>query len=245
MAGQDHRHPASHRRKLSTMRSLLRKAVETDPSSLCTWQKSAGHKGRPGREVGAEGKNATHKNHQGVYTLIIRLAAPCRIAVGRHLAVLFKRGLYLYTGSALGRGSTSLEGRISRHLSRHKNDFWHIDRILSSDSTYVVSVILAKTTSKAECKVNRALLMGPNVRVLTKGIGCSDCKCESHFLAAAGTLSVLRRKVRLCYTSLGLRPRTLKCLRTNGPCEYTTEMSRPRSKAIAQGIRTRRSMSHQ
>lgn len=215
------------------MRSLLRKAVETDPSSLCTWQKSAGHKGRPGREVGAEGKNTTHKNHQGVYTLIIRLPAPCRIAVGRHLAVLFKRGLYLYTGSALGRGSTSLEGRIGRHLSRHKNDFWHIDRILSSDSRSVVSVVFAKTTSKAECRVNAALLMDPEIEVLAKGIGSSDCKCESHFLAAGCTLSVLRRKVRLCYTSLSLHPRTLKCRRTHRPCEFTIQSSRPRSKAIA------------
>ena len=182
---------------------------------------------------------------RGVYTLIIRLAAPCSIAVGRHLSVLFKRGLYLYTGSALGRGSTSLEGRISRHLSRHKNDFWHIDRILSSDSRYAVSVIFAKTTSKAECRVNRALLMDPNIGVLTKGIGSSDCKCESHFLATGRTLSVLRRKVRLCYTSLGLRPRTLKCRRTHRPCESTIQSSRPRSKAIARGIRTRRSMPHQ
>lgn len=166
-------------------------------------------------------KHSTGKYQQGVYTLIIRLVAPCRIGVGRHLAVSFKRGLYLYTGSALGQGSTSLEGRISRHLSRQKNDFWHIDRILSSGSAHIVSVVLSKTASKAECRVNRALLVDPSIRVLAKGVGSSDCKCKSHFVAAAGTLSALLRKVRLCYTSVGLRPRTLKCRRTDGSYEFT------------------------
>jgi len=176
---------------------------------------------------------------RGIYTLIIRLTAPRRIAVGRHLSISFKRGLYLYTGSALGRSSASLEGRISRHLSREKDDFWHIDRILSSNSGEVVSVIFAETTSKAECKMNRALLTVPDIGVLAKGIGSSDCKCESHFLIARCRLGALRREVGSCYASLRLRPRVLKDLGTRRLRRFATRSDRLRSRTTARLIRTR------
>lgn len=176
---------------------------------------------------------------RGVYTLIIRSAAPCRMAVGRHLSISLERGLYLYTGSALGRGSTSLEGRIGRHLSRAKKSFWHIDQILSSDSVHVVSVIFAKTTSKAECKVNTALLEDSEISLLAIGIGSSDCRCESHFLMARCTLDVLPQKVRSCYAKLGLRPRLFNDRRTRKSCRFTTQSDRLKSKTIAKRIRTR------
>jgi Uri superfamily endonuclease len=147
---------------------------------------------------------------RGIYTLIIRCSRPSRITVGRHLTVLLKRDLYLYSGSALGRGSTSLQGRISRHLTRDKKHFWHIDRILSSDSTRVVLVVFAKTTRKMECKLNVALLKYSGIGVPMKGVGSTDCRCESHFLITRDSLGVLRQRVRLCYTRLGLRPRTLE-----------------------------------
>ena len=146
---------------------------------------------------------------RGVYTLIIRSAQSRRIRVGGRVLV-FKKGLYLYTGSALGRGPTSLERRISRHLGRRKRNFWHIDRVLSSSSLRVVSVVFANTTSKMECKVNTALLKESGIRVLARGIGSSDCRCESHFLTARCTSVVLQRRVRSCYIELGLRPRTLE-----------------------------------
>jgi Uri superfamily endonuclease len=150
------------------------------------------------------------KNHQGVYTLIIRSAQSCRIRVGGRVLVFLEGGLYLYTGSALGRGATSLEGRISRHLGRRKRNFWHIDRILSSNSVRIVSVVSANTTSKMECKVNTALQKNSDIEVLARGVGSSDCRCESHFLWARCTSGVLRRKVRSSYIRLGLCPRMLE-----------------------------------
>jgi Uri superfamily endonuclease len=163
----------------------------------------------------SDGKS-NHKNHRGVYTLIIRCSRPSRITVGRHLALLLRRGWYLYSGSALGRGSTSLEGRISRHLTQEKKHFWHIDRILSSGSTRVVSVVFAKTTNKMECQLNAALLKDSATRVPVRGVGSTDCRCESHFLVAGYTLDVLQQKVRLCYARLGLRPRLLEGPRIAG-----------------------------
>jgi Uri superfamily endonuclease len=155
-------------------------------------------------------KDSTYKNHRGVYTLVIRCSRPSRITVGRHLTLLLRRGWYLYSGSALGRGSTSLEGRVSRHLTQEKKHFWHIDRILSSDSTRVVLVVFAKTTGRMECQLNAALLKDSGIRVPVRGVGSTDCKCESHFLTTRDTLGVLGRRVRSCYTRLGLRPHTLE-----------------------------------
>jgi Uri superfamily endonuclease len=165
---------------------------------------------------------SVRKNHQGVYTLIIRSVRPRGIMVGRRLSIVLERGSYLYTGSALGRGSTSLEWRLSRHMSREKKQFWHVDRILSSDSARLVSAIVARTRSRVECSVNTALLGDSDVRVLTKGVGSSDCRCESHFLAAKCGLYALQRKVISCYAGLGLDPYVLKGSGTYGPRVHGT-----------------------
>jgi len=189
-------------------------------------------------------KNSAHhgpsaeRNQQGAYTLIIRSSQPRRITVGRHLSVVLERGLYLYTGSALGRGSTSLEWRLSRHLSREKKNLWHIDRILASDSTCLVSAIVASTKSRIECRVNTVLLRDPSIRVMLKGIGSSDCKCESHFLMARCGLDALQRKVRSCYAGLGFRPHVFKDLGTHGLRGFTAQPEGLKSRIIARQIRT-------
>lgn len=154
---------------------------------------------------------ATKKYHRGVYTLIIRLPRPCKISIAKHSPLVVKQGLYLYVGSALGRGSTSLEARIQHHLRQQKSRFWHIDRILACESAQVVSVVYAETARKAECRVNAALLMDPSITVFFKGIGSSDCRCESHFLKATGSLRSVQQKVRWCYLRLGLRPKIMRC----------------------------------
>lgn len=159
---------------------------------------------------------------RGVYTLIIRLLRPCKASVTKHMPVVVDRGLYLYTGSASGRGSTSLEGRIGRHLRREKKEFWHVDRILACKSAHVVSVVYAVTTNKAECRVNAALLKHTNIRAPFRGLGSSDCRCESHFLEARGSLRSLGQKVRACYTALGFRPRVLNTLEGGHSISITT-----------------------
>jgi Uri superfamily endonuclease len=173
-------------------------------------------------QVRRRGRDSAHKNHHGVYTLIIRSSQPCRITVGRCLSISLERSLYIYTGSAVGRGSTSLEGRITRHLRQEKKRFWHIDRILSSGSARVASVVFAETARKMECKTNTALLKDSCIVVPVRGVGSTDCKCESHFLMTRYTLGVLRQKVRLCYAKLGLRPRVLEDRRALGLAYHRT-----------------------
>jgi len=147
---------------------------------------------------------------KGVYTLIIRFFHPRRTRLGKNGSVVLGSGLYLYTGSALGRGSISLEARIQRHLRRKKREFWHIDRILACESARVVSVVFAETASRAECRVNVGLLQDPRIGILRGGIGSSDCRCESHFLVANESLRSLERRVGSRYMRLGLKPRVMR-----------------------------------
>jgi Uri superfamily endonuclease len=156
------------------------------------------------------GRHSAHKYHRGVYNLIIRFNRECAVRKVRGAVLLLEPGLYIYTGSARGRGSTSLEQRVRRHLAHNKKHFWHIDRILQCRSAKVVAVVFAETRRNAECRVNAALTEDPRIRVFGNGIGSSDCRCRSHFLIAKGPLRSLIFRVRHAYERVGLSPHVLK-----------------------------------
>lgn len=107
------------------------------------------------------------------YCLIIRLNNDSLISVGKLGKIDFKKGYYVYVGSALN----SIDARIKRHLKNEKKLFWHIDYLLNSPNASINEVILERSPEKWECKIATA--------ISKKGIpvikfGCSDCKCDSH-----------------------------------------------------------------
>jgi Uri superfamily endonuclease len=107
------------------------------------------------------------------YCLIINLNQNSRIKIGKLGEIDFKKGYYVYIGSALN----SIDSRIRRHLSKEKKLFWHIDYLLNSPNSIVDEVILERSPEKWECNVA--------IEISKKGIpknkfGCSDCKCSSH-----------------------------------------------------------------
>ena len=61
----------------------------------------------------------------GSYLLILHVAHPAAIVVGRFGKVAVASGWYLYTGSALGPGG--LRGRLRHHLQPAPRPHWHID----------------------------------------------------------------------------------------------------------------------
>ena len=64
---------------------------------------------------------------KGCYCLIINLDKNSEIRIGRKLGkIKFKKGTYVYVGSAMN----SLESRLKRHLSDEKKMHWHIDYLL-------------------------------------------------------------------------------------------------------------------
>ena len=120
------------------------------------------------------------------YVLILKNMEESNIHVGRLGSVFFKRGLFLYIGSA----KKALEKRISRHLAKDKKLFWHIDYILNSRNASILEVWTKEADQECEtaCKIDNF----PGTMVVRKGIGSSDCSCSTHFYFFGGDLEEIR-----------------------------------------------------
>jgi len=120
----------------------------------------------------------------GIYTLLLFVSEEVSLTVGKLGKQNFPRGYYSYTGSALGKGATSLKHRIARHLRKQKPRFWHIDYLLADENVSVEAVLAAETNKKMECYINSHIKGIEGAEVPVKGFGASDCRknCGSHLL---------------------------------------------------------------
>ena len=110
---------------------------------------------------------------KGTYCLLIDLNKDKSIEIGKKGEIHFKKGVYVYVGSALN----SLEGRIRRHLRNNKKMHWHVDYLLDSSSSRVIDVFYNADGVKHECELAREIsINGGKI----EGFGCSDCKCPAH-----------------------------------------------------------------
>lgn len=109
---------------------------------------------------------------KGCYCLIICIDDENTIEIGKRLGeITFKKGYYVYVGSAMN----SLPARIRRHLSDEKKLHWHIDYLLKNAK--ITDVIYNESSKKIECELSKCLEEKADG---IKGFGCSDCMCESH-----------------------------------------------------------------
>lgn len=110
-------------------------------------------------------------NSYRTYQLLMEIARPVRVRIGRLGTFDFPAGRYIYTGSA----RRNFEARIARHLRREKTLRWHIDFLLAAP---FVSIAGVRRYVEEECVINQAT---PG-RVLVPGFGASDCHagCGSH-----------------------------------------------------------------
>ena len=108
---------------------------------------------------------------KGSYILVIELKENKRIQVGKLGNISFKKGFYVYVGSALN----SLEQRISRHLRSNKKMHWHIDHLLQYAN--VINVFYKESNKREECNIAKKL---DKKLSSIPGFGCSDCNCKTH-----------------------------------------------------------------
>jgi len=136
----------------------------------------------------------------GIYTLIIFLSRETYLNVGKLGQQKFPKGYYTYTGSALGKGASSLKRRVSRHLQKNKRNFWHIDFLLANENATVTAIVAAQTDEKLECNLNHYIKREGEARILVKGFGASDCRenCESHLLYFGG--ENIKSKIAIFYS---------------------------------------------
>ena len=113
----------------------------------------------------------TLRNQFISYQLLIKVSRICRVRIGKLGTFHFRKGWYVYTGSARNNPSA----RINRHLSKNKKLRWHIDYLLTDPSVQVVGI---KISSVPECELN----CNTPGSVPVPGFGSSDCKkkCGSH-----------------------------------------------------------------
>jgi Uri superfamily endonuclease len=114
---------------------------------------------------------------KGSYILSIRLRYDREIKIGKLGEILFKRGLYLYVGSALN----NLEKRIQRHLRNNKKIHWHIDFLLRKSK--IEKIYYYETNFDKECEIAENI---KKISISIPGFGCSDCKCKSHLFFSVG-----------------------------------------------------------
>lgn len=108
---------------------------------------------------------------KGSYLLLIRVKDKETIQIGKLGQLDFRKGFYLYVGSAIN----GLEPRINRHLGKKKKIHWHIDFLLNNAE--IINVFYKENSFKEECKISNEF----NKKLQSvKNFGCSDCKCKSH-----------------------------------------------------------------
>ncbi len=123
-------------------------------------------------------------HEKGTYTLLVSVSSKLKVNVGKLGLKAFLPGYYAYTGSALGKGATSLPNRLARHLKTVKNKHWHIDFLLGDENVAVEAVFCVSNEQNLECQVNQSIKRQLDAKVLIPEFGASDCKnqCKSHLL---------------------------------------------------------------
>ena len=109
---------------------------------------------------------------RGCYMLILYLRTDVKAVIGAMGEICFKRGFYIYVGSA----KKNLDARIERHKRKRKKFHWHIDYL--AQIAEVEIAIPIRTSGDLECDLARHICGMAEWTV--EGFGSSDCNCTSH-----------------------------------------------------------------
>lgn len=108
----------------------------------------------------------------GSYIIILHLTRDRKLLINGLGKVKFRKGYYLYIGSA----KVSLAKRIARHRRITKSHHWHIDYLRAAADFHVALPIRA--SEGLECDVASAV--GEIADWEVKDFGSSNCSCYTH-----------------------------------------------------------------
>lgn len=108
----------------------------------------------------------------GSYIFIMRLKRDRKLLIASLGEVRFKRGYYLYVGSA----KANLAKRLERHKRIIKNHHRHIDCLREAAEYH--AALPVRASDELECEIASAL--GKISEWNVPGFGSSDCDCKSH-----------------------------------------------------------------
>jgi Uri superfamily endonuclease len=115
--------------------------------------------------------------NSGTYAIVFYLMEDNEFIIPRFGRVFFRKGYYVYSGSA----KKNLIPRVKRHIRKEKKLKWHIDYFSVSEKVITKKIFLF--AHRSECEINRFFKLSGGKIVIEK-FGASDCKnkCKSHFL---------------------------------------------------------------
>jgi sugar fermentation stimulation protein A len=115
---------------------------------------------------------------RGSYLLILNLKRNRKIDVGKLGRVAFRKGFYIYVGSAMA----SLSKRMARHRHLRKRHHWHIDELRGVAEFH--SVLAIRSSERIECRVAKGVSEITEWSV--PRFGCTDCSCQTHLFGMSG-----------------------------------------------------------
>jgi len=108
---------------------------------------------------------------KGSYILLIKLSKNKTIEYGLNKKNYFKKGYYVYIGSALN----GIENRINRHLKSKKKLHWHIDYLLQHCK--ILDIFYKESNFREECDIANLF---KKKFLSIDNFGSTDCNCNSH-----------------------------------------------------------------
>lgn len=109
---------------------------------------------------------------RGSYLLILHLTRGRRVKVGALGTPSFKKGFYVYVGSAMAH----LGQRMERHRHLRKRHHWHIDELRAISRFH--SILPIRSKERLECQIALSIERISEWKV--EGFGSTDCGCEGH-----------------------------------------------------------------
>lgn len=109
---------------------------------------------------------------KGSYMIVGCLDKDRKISIGNLKEILFQKGFYIYTGSAMN----SLTKRLNRHRKKKKLIHWHIDYLIPHLCD--IKTITIQSSEPLECLIANDLI--EKTEYCIRNFGSSDCDCKSH-----------------------------------------------------------------
>lgn len=139
------------------------------------------------------------KDNKGTYCLVLSMEKESNIKIGAKGKISFKKGHYVYVGSALN----SLTKRIERHISKNKKKHWHIDYLLMNKNAQLNEVIYTYSSEKIECDISNEINKKSDGYI--ELFGCSDCNCKSHLYYFNSYEKAIKNSMN-SYKKIGYKP---------------------------------------
>ncbi len=117
-------------------------------------------------------------NHDIGYQLLLNLRNDACIRVGALGNFCFRKGFYIYSGSA----RRHMDARLARHQLREKPRRWHVDYLTTHPDC---ELIASRRSPSDECTLNQQT----KGDIVAPKFGASDCRngCGSHLLYVGRT----------------------------------------------------------